>query len=169
MKKLFLLAIVVLGFTAVSFAQPATPFELTGNSASATFEASIGMTSDASLNFGLISLPGATPVTDDASVTMNAAGVVANTTGISMPLSYGPVDSRGIFTITGTPEAFITITIPALITLSPGVTVTTANNGITQIEADGNVELQIYGVLNILGGTTSGTKTGTYDISVVYN
>ena len=157
MKKLFILAIVVLGFTAVSFAQIGT--------ASATLGYVLTVSQTTPLNFGSISLPtNATPST----LNMTSAGVVTPIAGTAIPIAS--TRAVGSFLVSGVPLSSVDVTVAPTITLSDGLTI--ATDGIFAdviLDASGVSNVLVYGVLTVPGlPLTSGVKAGTYAVTVNY-
>lgn len=165
MKKLFLLAIVVLGFTAVSFGQI--------GQASATLGHVLTVSQTTPLNFGSISLP-----TDGnpSFINMSNVGAVTAGGGTSIPLVLGGVTpAMGVFKITGIPSSIVDVTVGAgvlqTITLADGLTI--AADGVfadVELGVNGEAIVSVYGVLTVPGlPLSAGVKSGTYNVTVAYN
>lgn len=100
MKKLFLSVLVIIGFSAISFAQTATA------TASGTIKAGMTIANSSDMNFGIIignAVSGGTVAIDPATSNRNITG--------SLLLAGGTV-STADFTLTGTLNAPYAITLP---------------------------------------------------------
>ena len=169
MKKLFLLAIVVLGFTAVSFAQPSV-----GNAdAKATIKAAHTMTKVNDLNFGTFALTGV-----PGSIILAADGTPGIITGAT-----GLTGTSGCsFTLGGgTTEAF-SVTLPGMIDITTGTgigetrimhvdnwsTNASTNAGSPSSLTGGAYTLRLGGKLNFDGNEIAGDYTGIFALTVVW-
>lgn len=158
MKKLFLSTLVIIGLTVVSYAQNGT--------ASATMQSSLSFSETTALNFGLLTIP-----TAASTVTIGATDNRLFGSGdIALIASATIVPKTGIFTITGQADANVSITVPATIALTQGLSIGTSwNTGLVNLGPTGIAQLKIYGELSIPAtGVTSGAKTGTYTVTVNY-
>jgi hypothetical protein len=159
---------------------PAAAFAAPGNSTqmSGTVMASV-VTPGAvvplrALRFGQFLQPAAAgTITIAANSTMTpSAGMAANT---SIP-QLAPGRGAGAFTLTGGANRLFLLTLPTTATLSNGaasmnVTNFTANTlfaGIGSLNASGNFVLNVGARLNIGGGQTIGSYTGTYNVTVFF-
>ncbi len=123
--------------------------------------------------------------------------IVVGTTGGNVTMSNDGVDTRGCgtltcsgtataaeFTVDGTGDEAITVTVPATVVLSDGsdnplTTTVDENNYMTAtlssnmaatdtIDSDGSSDLFVGGSLAVAGGQASGAYTGTFNVTVNY-
>jgi hypothetical protein len=168
MKKLLLLAIVVLGISAVSFGQDKTT--LTGNNASATIIETLALTKVGTneLKFGTIGSPKQAAV-----ITLDAA--TASRTGTADIV--GNDGQTPEFQIKGEKNTTVTITLPTSLTISSDVntmTVTVWKSDISDLAnvglgAGGQKNFKVGAQLNLNANQPAGTYTATYDVIVGYN
>lgn len=167
MKKLLAFAIVILGFTAVSFGQSAT------GTAKAKILAGLTVAQGTTgLDFGTLSVP-----TAAATVVMTAAGARSASAGILL-LTQAPVASAAVFNVTGTKQAGYTITLP-----SAAITLTNASSNTMTLDAftcdktdnkstiadDGTDAFHVGGTLHLKSAQEAGDYAGTYAVTVNYN
>jgi hypothetical protein len=164
--KFFALAIVILAFTAVTFAQVTATATST-----ATIITPIAITKTLDMNFGNIAV-NATPGT----VVLTPASVRSVTGGCSLPATTGTVTSAA-FTVTGLAAATYSITLPAVATtITSGANTMTVNTWTstptpTGTLTGGTQNLTIGATLNVGANQAAGTYvSGTpFDITVNYN
>lgn len=166
MKNLLLIAIAILGFSAVSFAQ--TQNATASTTASIVNPLTIAKTTD--MNFGPV-LAGST----GGKVILNFADGRSYTgTGVSgIAGTGGSAPKSAVFTITGTGTSAYSIVIPiAPITMSgttTGLTVDAflSDSGLTGNLAGGTMVIKIGATLNLpTGAIVAGTYTNASDLSV---
>lgn len=173
MKKLLLLAIVVLGFSAVSFGQAQTTA-----TASAKIVIPISVAKNTDLNFGNIAV-GATGGT----VEYTATGVRTATGGVKLPAVTGsPAVAK--FTVSGEGNSAYTMTFSAsteiantsdntkkmtisLFTTSLGGTNVGTLSGIAG--ASGSQEVTVGATLTVDAAQLAGQYQGTFPVTVNYN
>jgi hypothetical protein len=176
MKKLFLIAIVVIGFSTASFAQAASS-TLSTNAASTTIMAPIILENTIPLAFGTVGASaGATTVILAMNGTRGGTATVYD--------AVGAPATAASFNVTGTPNATFVITLPTggtqlagtgVASGAPVMTITDWNIGTTlnpaALDLNGLKTFQLTGTLNV--GTaavqTPGLYTGTYSVTVAYN
>lgn len=113
--KFITLAIAILGFTSISFAQIQTTTAVTAVAKTfANIITPLSIVNDADLNFGNI----APSATTDGTVVITPAGV-RTSTGVSLPTSTGTV-SPAQFTVTGEGTSTFSISMPSTLTLTSG-------------------------------------------------
>lgn len=167
MKKLVILAVVLLGFAATSFAQ----LSATAN-AYANIQASLSISKTADLNFGNIYSPvvagGGT-----VAVAANSAGTRTVASG-TVVLGTGSGASAK-FTINGLPSTAPHIALTSNpITLTSGtntmtVTLTSSEGGTIALGAGGSAVLYIGGVLTLAQNQAVGYYTNNTDLIVTTN
>ena len=167
MKNLFLIAIIVLGFSGVSFG--VGPLVTGTSAASATIMATLTIANSIPLNFGVISAG-----TLASTVSIGGLDVRNVATGDAALLSFGAPAKTGVFAITGTPNAAFSITVPAGPVALTGTTMTitgfTSDLGTTStLSATGTQTLKVGGILNVGINQAAGTFSGNYDVTVNYN
>ena len=146
--------------------------------ATANLVATIGITSDIQLNFGIMSIP-----STDVVVTLTTAHVV--TTPDQSKISLFPTTATNAhYIVSGTATYVYTITLPA------NGTVTIANGAITMniedfkaltaslpgangtsgnLDGTGHDNFVVGATLKVKSGLITGAYTGTYDVKVAYN
>ena len=163
MKKLLLSAIVILGFSAVSFGQASA----TAN-ANATLIIPISILKTADMSFGTIG----------SSANVGSA-VLSTTTGETVTggvhlVTAGTVAS---FTVTGDGSSSISVSCPTTITLTntapAGNTLIVDNiapdSGTSTTLSSGSKVIKVGGTLEVPATTVSGTYTNTADLTVTVN
>lgn len=167
MKKLLVLAIVVLGFAANSFAQVSATATATG-----TIVSPIAITKTQDLNFGNVAVsaaPGTVVLAPDASRSI--------TGGVTLPAVSGTVTAAH-FDVTGTPSYTYSITLPSTATTVTSGTDNMTVDGFTSVpavtgtlNASGNQTVNVGAVLNVAAGQAAGTYvSGTpFTVTVNYN
>jgi hypothetical protein len=168
--KIFMLAIVLVAFSASAFAQVTAQA-----TASATIITPISITKTADMNFGNIAV-NASPGT----VILPAAAAPVRTTtgGCSLPAAAGTV-AAATFTVAGESGYTYSITLPADGTVSltgPGAPmgantfVSTPTVGAGGTLTGGTETLYVGATLSVAGGQTPGTYTSAnFDVTVNYN
>ncbi|WP_026898964.1 DUF4402 domain-containing protein [Daejeonella oryzae] len=162
MKKIYLLALAVLGFSANSFAQATATA-----SSSATIISPIAITKTADLNFGQI-------------FTNPAAGtVVLDVAGVrtaSVHTLFGSAQTRAQFDVTGSNASTFSITLPASpITLNGSVSgIMTVDNFVSDLGATGTLvagakTIIVGATLNIPAAVPTGVYTNASGLAVTVN
>jgi hypothetical protein len=166
MKKIYLLALAVIGFSANSFAQ---------SSATATATAiiitpiSIAKTID--MNFGNIAVGGSA-----GTVVLTPLGARSSTGGVTLPVTAGTVTAAS-FTVTGLGTSTYLITLPAVATtLTSGANTMTATlftsvSPTGTLAAGGTQVFTVGATLNVGATQAAGTYvSGTpFTVTVNYN
>ena len=169
MKKLIALAIVILGFSAISFAQVTATATATG-----TIVAPIAIANTGNMNFGNVAVSGTA-----GTVILSAAGSRTTTGGVTLPATFGTV-SAAHFAVTGTANYNYSITLP-----SSATTVTSGGNTMTvstftstptpllggTLNASGAQTIDVVATLNVGAGQAAGIYvSGTpFSVTVNYN
>jgi hypothetical protein len=166
MKKLLVLAIVVLGFATSSFAQGASAQA----SASGTIVSPISIVKDVDMNFGNIAVNASVAGT----VVLSTDGTRAATAGVTLPAISGTV-AAAEFTVNGTEDYTYVVTLPiGVVTVKNGGNTmdlsnwTSNQNGILT----GSTEtFNVGATLNVNGGQAPGiyTTTTPFTVTVNYN
>jgi hypothetical protein len=174
MKKLIVFAIAIFGFTAVSFGQTNTVSNAT---ATAKVIKALTLTNPIGLDFGTFS-----GLSTAASTVVLATN--SSRTGSTADLLAGQGGTAASFTITGEPDALVTISLPAastsLTSVAVGSTAMTIASGtwVTNMTDNAAVVLTTgTGITSFLVGATlavginqtTGTYNGTYAVTVNYN
>ena len=163
MKKLLALFVVVLGFSAASFAQVTATA-----TASAAIVSPIAITKTIDMNFGNVAvnnLPG--------TVVLPTSGARTRTGGVTLPAVPGTV-ATAEFTVTGTPGYAYTFTLPAGAT-----TVTNGTGGSMTVDTwtsdagaslvGGTQTVKVGATLNVAGSQAPGIYTSATAFSVTVN
>jgi hypothetical protein len=170
MVKFFVIAIVMIAFSATTFAQATA-----SATATATVVTPITITKDVDMNFGNLYV---NPITAGTLV-LSPAGGRGVTGGVGLPAAAGTVTAAS-FTITGTTDASFAITLPAGVTTITHTTLplntmtvgtwTSAPAGTGTITG-GSVAITVGATLNVAAGQVTGTYiSGTpFDVTVNYN
>jgi hypothetical protein len=165
LTKFFALAIVLIGFSANSFAQNATA------SATCTIVAGITITKNADMNFGNI-VPGTA-----GTVIISPSGTRA--VGSGTPVLSGGTVSAAVFTVSGTGSSTYSISLPPHgYTITNGTYTMTLNSftstpsGAGQLSG-GNQTLSVGATLSvgIISNNPAGVYTGAspFTVTVAYN
>lgn len=171
MKNLFLIAVIVLGFSAVSFGQDLTA-TLSSNNASATIIAPITIANGTALNFGTAGASAYEATTVVLALDNSRDESTANLFSVGAPAA------AGVFQITGTPDALFSITLPTAITelSGPGTVMTIASSSWVRdlgtspvILPNGTQILKVGATLNVGANQAAGDYLGTYAVTVAYN
>lgn len=163
-SKFFALAIVMVAFTANTFAQVNAP-----TTASATIVAPIAITKLTDMNFGNVYVS----ATLAGTVILAPAGTRTVTGGAGLPGVAGTV-SAATFTVTGTAGATYAITLPASVTLNGPATMTvdvfTSTPLTTGLLTGGTQNLQVGATLNVAAAQLTGLYTSAnFNVTVNYN
>ena len=165
--KFFAIALVILGFTATSFAQSTA-----SANASAKILASIGLTKTIDLNFGTMTIP-----TLATTVTLSPLGVLSNGGNITL-LAQAPIAAPASYNVTGDLNANYAITLPSngTITISNGVQTMPINNFTSSkllnqstLSGAGADSFTVGATLVLGAAQAAGSYTGTYNVTVAYN
>ena len=165
MKKVLVLAIVVLGFAASSFAQVTATASTTG-----TIITPIAITKDVDMNFGNI----AVSPTLGGTVVLPTAGARTLTGGVTLPVVTGTVTAAS-FTVTGEGSSTYSITLPSsAITLTgPSGTMTVQNFVSTPSNtgalSGGTQQVKVGATLNVAAAQAAGTYTNASGLFVTVN
>ena len=168
MKKTYLLALVILGLSANSFAQSSV-----SSDATATIITPIAIAKNLDMSFGNIAV---NPTTPGGTVTLPASVSSSRvpSAGVTLPAVTGLVQAAK-FTVTGEGSSVYTITLPASITLSgTGADMSIVPNcSVASLTAAvltaGTQVFYVGGVLTVAAVQTSGVYSGTFNVSVNYN
>jgi hypothetical protein len=165
--KFFALAIVMIAFSAGSFAQ------VTANAtATATIVTPIAIANAGNMNFGNVAVSAVA-----GTVILDPAGTRTTTAGVTLPIVPGTV-AAAHFAVTGTPAYTYVITLPSTATTvtSGGNTMTVTGftsfpSGTGTLDAAGAQTINVGATLNVGAGQPSGTYvSGTpFDVTVNYN
>ena len=165
MKNLLALAIIVLGFTATSFAQVTATASTT-----ATIITPIAIEKDVDMNFGNI----AVSPTLGGTVVLPTSGARTKTGGVTLPVVTGTV-SAASFTVTGEGNSTYSITLPssAITLTSPSGTMTVENFVSTPSNTgalnNGSQEVKVGATLNVGAAQPAGTYTNESSLFVTVN
>lgn len=164
MKKLLLFAIVILGFSAVSFGQA----PVATAPASATLVDPLTITKTEEMNFATVA-----GSSSPSTIVMSTAGVLTPSVGAYV-ITGTPTAAS--FSITGAAGEVISITLPGTITLtasggSEGVTVGTFTDDdeTDRIPASGPLVINVGGTLTLPANVEAGVYTNTTDLKVTVN
>lgn len=169
MKKLLFFAVIILGFSAVSFGQSTSTVT---SSASATILASINISNTTPLNFGTVGAKATTSTvvlaTDDS-----------RTASTATLFGVGAPAKAGVFGIVGTPLAAFTIVLPTapVVLTGPSAATMTINStdwvsdlgSTSALSGTGTQTLKVGTTLQVGINQTAGTYTGSYAVTVNYN
>ena len=172
MKKIYLLALVVFGFSVNSFAQVNAPA-----TASATIIAPIAIVKATDMNFGNLAVG-----TTAGEIVLSPAGARTPGGGVTLPASGGTV-SAASFNVTGESGTTYSITLPSTISLSNGLgesmdledftsaSGTAANSASTGILTGGAQTIFVGATLNVAASQAKGSYTTTtpFEVTVNYN
>lgn len=182
MKKLLLLAIVVLGISAVSFGQATTASVTTAKASATILKAlEVAKVTGAELNFGVVS-SSASEGTVTIGLTNNQS-VSGGVTGFS---AFGASPKSAVFHIKGTSNNNYIIELPSeevtlngtglasgqKMVIKPDTWVTTLGNysdykGGT-LDDDGEVDIAVGATLTVAASQAPGNYDGTYTFTVTY-
>jgi len=165
MKKLLALAVVILGFTAVSFGQ-----ETESVTASATIIGPISLVKDADLNFGNIA---AGNLAGTVGLAASATGARSALGGVTLPAVTGSFNAAK-FTVGGEGDRAIAITLPTSdIELAKGtdkmILKTFLHDAGTSPKLTSNVLVFYVGAtLEVKANQPSGAYSASFDVTVNY-
>jgi len=161
--KAIAFALVILGFSATSYAQTASA------NASAKILAGLTLTKTVDLNFGTMTVP-----TSPATVTITPGAVLSSTGTITL-LAQAPTASVASYNVSGDNNANYAITLPANTTITSGANTMTVDNfassgGLNHaLNGSGLETFTVGATLNLVSGQAAGSYTGTYNVTVTYN
>ncbi len=162
-NKIFSFAIVMMGFSATSFAQSSATATST-----ATLITPISVVVANNMDFGTIaaSATGGTVILDTATNTRTATGGVFLQSG-------GATPQVAVFTVTGEVNQSFTITGPTSIDLTSGAnTLALALTGVTSpsvLDGAGNATIKIGGTLTVPAAAPAGIYANSTDLTVTVN
>jgi hypothetical protein len=166
MKKLLVIATLVLGASAVKAQQTASATA----TASATIITPISISKTADMNFGNIAVSSSAGGT----VVLAPAGTRTTTGSVSLPATAGsPVAAA--FTVTGQGNYTYSITLPSSATLSDGASHTmtvntfTSNPSSTGTLSSGTQNISVGATLTVAAAQTPGTYTTSTPFTVTVN
>ncbi len=164
MKKLFVSAIIILGFLSTTFGQVSATA-----TASATIITPIAISKTVDMNFGNVAVSAVA-----GTVVITPAGVRTKTGGVTLPVVAGTI-SAASFTVTGLGSYTYTITLPSTpLTISNGANAMTVNaftstpSG-TGILSGGSQVLNVGATLNVGVNQAAGLYTSATPFSVTVN
>ncbi len=171
MKKLLVFAIVILGFSAVSFGQVSA-----SASSTATIITPIAITKSADLNFGTIAV---SPTLGGTVALAASSGIPTRTKGgaggVTLPAVAGTVTAAA-FDVTGLASSTYSIGLPGTITLTGDISgVMTLGNFISSpsptgtLSAGGAQTFYVGGTLNVGAAQAAGTYTNATGLTVTVN
>ncbi len=151
---------------AVSFASAASAATSATANASAEVLNTLTLSATSALNFGQIAANTGGSVTVNADSTVTSAGSLIST-GTRAPAA---------FTVTGTPNANVVLTLPASATLTrSGGTETMSIGGFNsnpggafQLGGTGSANFSVGGTLTVASNQVAGVYNGTFAVSVEY-
>lgn len=162
--KFFALAIVMVAFSANTFAQVSATA-----TATATIVSPIAITKTADMNFGNVAVTAVA-----GTVVLSPAGVRTPAGGVTLPATIGTVTAAS-FTVTGTPGYTYSITLPGVPTTiaSGGNTMTVDNFTSTPTPTGtltgGTETLNVGATLNVAGSQAPGTYVSATPFTVTVN
>jgi len=165
MKKLLALAVVILGFTAVSFGQIGKTATAT---ASAYIVSPISITNAGDMNFGNVAENGTA-----GTVVLPVVGARTYTGGVTLPAVIGTV-SPAAFTIKGTTDYAFTFSVPTTATVVANggagtMSVDTWTSNSTGVLTGGEVTVNVGATLHVTGGQETGAYTSAIPFTVTVN
>ena len=166
MRNTLRIALVGAALSAVSFASAASAATSATANASAEVLTTLTLTANSSLNFGQIAPNTGGSVTVNADSTASSSGTLIST-GTRAPAG---------FTVTGTPNASVVLTLPTSATLTrSGGTETMSISGFNanpagafQLGSTGSSNFSIGGTLTVASGQVAGVYNGAFSVSVEY-
>lgn len=172
MKKLLLLAIVVLGISAVSFGQDGNVLTAQTSASAKIITVLNIQVKSGTLSFGTMTKPQA-----NVTVNLTPAKVRTVTVGgadkISL-LNINPKLDVPTYEVTGEPKANFSITLPTSISLGTGVTVnnfvssTGATTGVQLADVTGKKEFTIGADLVLTTAAVAQEYTSNFNVTVAY-
>ena len=167
MKKLLALAVVILGFTAVSFGQAKSATA----SASATIVSAMNITNAGNLNFGNIQTTGAGKVL----VATDGTPTYPNAPAVSGYAIAGTITAAK-FDVTGSPDATYSISAIAPIKVNSAASDMDVDNFVTspsliagKLDASGKQTILVGATLNVKAAQAPGFYTNTTGFTVTVN
>ena len=166
MKKLILIAAVVLGFTTTSFAQLSATANASANMVSAL---NVAKVANADMNFGTIYTPSAAST---LVLTAAASAVLTPSTGLQILSTTGGSAAHFIVTAgAGSPHVNwsagpINLTSGSNTMSLSALTSSTVTQGANVTLVSGSLDVYIGGTLNIAANQATGTYTNTGGVSV---
>lgn len=163
-SKFFAIVIVMLAFSAATFAQASAT-----SSASATIVGPIGIANTTGMNFGNVAVS-----TVAGTVVMTPGGGRSVTGGCTLPATTGTV-SAAVFNVTGADGYTYAITLPSAdVTITDGtnnmiVNTFTSNPSGTGTLTGGSETLTVGATLNVNGSQVAGTYTTATPFTVTVN
>jgi len=169
MKNLFLIALIVLGFSAVSYGQGDTKTA----TSSATIVTPISLTKVTDMNFGNI----AVNATTGGTVVLAPAGTRSATSGVTATAALGGTITAAVFTVGGDNNHTYAITLPSGDhEIKKGSDIMQVNTFVsipsgTGILSSGTQTLSIGATLNVSPAQASGLYVSTtpFEVKVDYN
>lgn len=166
MRNALRIAFVGAALSAVSLASAASAATTATANVSAEVLSTLTLTANSALNFGQVA------ANTGGSVTVNADSTVSSTGSL---ISSGARAPAG-FTVTGSPNANVVLTLPTSATLTrAGGTETMAINGFNsnstgtlQLSGTGSASFAIGGKLTVASGQAAGVYNGTFAVAVEY-
>jgi Domain of unknown function (DUF4402) len=168
MKKIGTLALAITGLTFGSYAFAQSNSASTSANSTARVVTPISIAKTADMNFGDVVAGGSA-----GTVVLTTGGVRSATGGAT--LGNAGATAAAAFNVTGQGSATYSITLPVSTTVTSGgntMTVDTfASNpaGTGTLSGGGSQALAVGATLNLAASQTSGTYTGTFNLSVTYN
>jgi hypothetical protein len=164
MKKLFIIAVAVLGFSAATFAQVSATA-----STSATIITPIAISKSIDMNFGNIAVSPTIPGT----VVLPTSGSRTQTGGVTLPVTTGTV-AAAKFTVTGLAASTYSITLPGTITLTSGANTMTVGSftstpSSTGVLTGGTEDILVGATLNVAAAQAAGSYTNAAGLVVTVN
>lgn len=165
LTKFLALAIVMLAFSAATFAQVSATATVT-----ATIVTPIAIANAGNMNFGNVAVSGVA-----GTVILAPAGTRSITGGVTLPATVGTVTAAH-FAITGTPAYTYSITLPAVATtVTSGANNMTVNaftstpNGTGTLSGAGAQTIDVGATLNVAANQASGTYVSAIPFTVTVN
>jgi large exoprotein involved in heme utilization and adhesion len=166
MRNTLRIALVGAALSAVSFTSAASAATSATANATAEVLSTLTLTADSALNFGQIA------ANTGGDVIVNADGTVASTGSL---ISTGTRAPAG-FTVGGTPNANVVVTLPVSATLTrqtgtETMTITAFNSnppGAFQLNGLGAGTFSVGGTLTVASGQVAGVYNGNFNVSVEY-
>ena len=183
MKKIILLAVVVLGFTASSFAQnlianASVTAEIQSQSGSGSGNNGAGVTWAKDMNFGSVNIIGLTSGT--GTVTIDPSALSPGTANLTVAPSYSsnvvvgtnsPTIQPASFTVTGSPASItITNSVPLTFGTHTIVVDNIKSNKTLVLAASGTKTLYVGGTMNLAVGQAVGgySNTAGLEVTIAY-
>lgn len=158
--RLFTVAIIMVAFTLSVNAQGSAT---TAGNAAARIIAPITLTAGNTLNFGTAYNTGGTVI----------IGTDGSRTGTCAVSAAAPLHSAGTFTVAGSAALTYTTTVPgAPVVITNGtdnMNITAFGHNATGTIVAGGETFSVGATLTVPAGTSSGSYTGTYNVTVAYN